>query len=642
MSKTMLVGMGGSGRTTRLRQRYRQLALEHSTDNILVLLRNAKDVRDWREEVDLPWAGPLHVYTYFGWVQRELRHHWPYGSRWLEPEFLTVETGQFTMLEQVRRLEEAFAGIVTSQERLAIQLGSCLVLAAINGVKRKDIGPRLASAAGAGAEFDVAQKALDGYVRRLEKHGAMDYALAVYAYRKLLKNREYKKQLASRFNHLLVDDADELPPAAHELIELVAKGADSSVLVFSTDGGHSTFFGADPRGGWQRLSDGGQLELVPAGVGAGAGAALYGAILGGNPRPVKQGPELEFLEQDLRSQMLDAVADRVAGLVSEGMEANEIAVVSPLADRVLEHVLEHRLQQLDVPLYNLTKNKRLIDQPFVRVLMTLTLLAHPHWQPEWGLPDLAQSLQLLLKIDHVRAWLLSRQVKDFRLLPLEPWLRERVGFKAAADFDLLRQWLDNYSEQEELPVDAFFQRVFGELLSQLPPSRDDLVVCRQLMVSAQKFIRTAGRFPDLADETGPAFLRMLASGTVAADSLLEPESRERAVMLATPYSYISGHHHSKVQVWTDCTSMRWFQQDSRELLNPHVLSPHWTGGQWTDEHNLAASTLNGARTARALIRRCRGRLIAAAANVDSHGYEQNGPLQGLLYDVLAGSERYEV
>ncbi len=641
MSKTMLVGMGGSGRTTRLRQRYRQLALDHSTDNVLVLLRNARDVRDWREEMDLPWAGPLHVYTYFGWVQRELRRCWPHGHRWLEPEFLTVETGQFTMLEQVRRLEEAFAGIVTSRERLAIQLGSCLVLAALNEVKRQDIAPRLAKAAGGGSEFDAAQQALDGYVERLDEHGAMDYALAVYAYRQLFADRDYRKQLKSRFRHLLVDDTDELPPAAHELIEVVAQGADSSVLVFSTDGGHSSFFGADPRGGWQRLSRGGKVELVPAGAGAAAGSALYGAVSGGRPQ-VTNGPELEFLEQDLRSQMLEAVAARVTGLLAEGVEASEIAVISPLADRVLEHVLEHHLQQLDVPLYNLTKNKRLIDQPFVRALMTLTILAHPHWQPEWGVPDLAQSLQLLLKTDHVRAWLLARQLKDFRLLSLEPWLRERVGFKAAADFDLLRQWLDNYVKEDELPLDSFFQRVFGELLSRLPPSRDDLVVCRQLIVSAQKFIRTAGRFPDLAKEPGPAFLRMLAAGTVAAESLLEPESRDSAVILATPYAYISGHHQSRVQIWTDCTSMRWFQQDSRELLNPHVLSPHWTGGQWTDEHNLAASTINGARTVRALLRRCRGRLIAAAANVDSHGYDQNGSLQGLLYDVLAGGEGREV
>ncbi len=347
-------------------------------------------------------------------------------------------------------------------------------------------------------------------------------------------------------------------------------------------------------------------------------------------------PQIELIHEDLRSELLDRVGERVVRLLAQGVSASEIAVIAPLADKVLEHTLAFHLKEAGVSLNVLTKNRRLIDEPYVRAMMTLALLAHPQWQLDWGVPDLAQSLQLLLKLDPVRAWLLSRQVLDCNLPALELWQRERVGFRAAQGYDLLRQWLDSYRQGPEQPIDLFFQRVFGELLSRLPPARDDLVVCRQLLVSAHKFIKTTGRI-NLGISPGAAFIRMLSAGTVAAESLLEPANREHAVILTTPYAYISGHLRSTVQVWMDCTSRRWFQQDVRELINPHVLMARWPQGEiWTDEYNQSVSLHNGARVARALLRRCGGNLLVAAANIDSQGFEQDGELLVALYGALAG------
>lgn len=159
------------------------------------------------------------------------------------------------------------------------------------------------------------------------------------------------------------------------------------------------------------------------------------------------------------------------------------------------------------------------------------------------------------------------------------------------------------------------------------------------MVSAQKFLATARRFPALAEEAGPAFMRLLSAGTVAAESLLEPATREQAVVLTTPYAYISGHYRTRVQVWMDCTSRRWFQQDVREIVNPHVLKPGWREDQvWSDEMNEALTRENGARVVRALLRRCGEVLVAAAANIDSQGFEQDGPLLEALF-AQEGGER---
>ncbi|HOC07030.1 MAG TPA: hypothetical protein PKN71_06920 [Bacillota bacterium] len=644
MERTLLVGPGGAGKTEKLWQYYSDLAGKDCTDSILVLLWNARDVRDWRERVDFPWAGPIHVYTYFGWVQREIRRCWPrlepWGKMWLEPEFLTVETSQFAMLRHIQARQGDFAGLVTSPERLAIQLGSCLVLASLNGIPFSDIGNRLAAAMPAKDSkiFASAQEILDSYIAEAEKTGTLDYGLAVSLYRSLLEEPWYRRELR-QFKHLLADDVDEQSPAAHDLIAVFLEHVDRAVLTFSTDGGHAGFFGADAPGGWQRFGDVGKIVPVRPRRGLGAGRAVYTSILRGTaPVLPRRRPKIELIHEDLRSELLERTGERVVRLLGEGVPAAEIAVIAPLADKVLEHTLALHLKEAGVPLNVLTKNRRLIDEPYVRAMMTLALLAHPQWQLDWGVPDLAQSLQLLLKLDPVRAWLLSRQVRGCELAPLELWQRERVGFRAAQGYDLLRQWLDDYRQGPEAPIDIFLQRVFGELLSRLPPARDDLVVCRQLLASARKFLNTTRRL-DLGADTGAAFIRMLSAGTVAAESLLEPANRERAVILATPYAYISGHMSSAVQVWMDCTGRRWFQQDVRELLNPHVLSARWPRGEiWSDEYNQSVSLQNGARVARALLRRCGKHLIVAAANVDSQGFEQEGQLLAALYGALVGEE----
>lgn len=648
MGRRVLVGPGAAGKTEKLWQHYRSLAGEFRTESILVLLWNARDVRDWREQMDLPWAGPLHVYTYFGWVQREIRANWPrlqplLGGDWLEPEFLTVETGQYAMLSYLKEFLPEFAGLITSPERLAIQLGSCLVLASLNGIPRQEIGSRLATAMPEKDPriFKAAQRAMNRYRGGLESAGALDYGFAVELYRELLKNEEYRAGL-KKYQHLLVDDADEQSPAAHDFIEVMLEHVKTSAICFSTDGGHAGFFGADARGGWQRLGASGKRILVRPHTRQWLSwsGALYRGILGGNPPLTpKSGPQVELLHADLRSELMENVGERVVRLLATGIPAAEIAVIVPMADKVLEHTLSTHLGGAGVPLNVLIKNRRLLDEPYVRAMMTLALLAHPQWKLDWGIPDLAQSLQLLLKIDPVRAWLLGRQVRSGKILPLEVWQRERVGFKAAQGYDLLREWLEEYRQGEEQSIDLFFQRVFGELLSRLPPARDDLVVCRQLIVSAQKFLSTAQRLPAFEEGYGPAFMRLLAAGTVAAESLLEPATREQAVILTTPYAYISGHFRTQVQVWMDCSSRRWFQQDVREIINPHVLKQSWREGEvWTDEMNAALTMHNGARVARALLRRCGDVLVVAAANIDSQGFEQDGPLLEALFAVEEGGE----
>lgn len=642
MKKISYVGPGGSGKTTILQEKYRQLAQGVSTDKILVLLASARDVSLWRDNLNLPAAGPLHIYTFFGWVQREVRRNWPRlapllgGEAFLEPSFLNVETAQYIMLKALLPFRANFAELTSSPERLAIQLNSSLVLAALNGIEPGLAGQRLLMANSRTQICQSAQEVMNRYNQGLLAGGTLDYAGAVESYRQLLAAQEYRQELKC-FDYILVDDVTELPPGAHDLVEVVQEDAKGVFLAFASDGGHGAFFGADPKA-WLRLG-GGDIRLVRRqGGNLAPGGVLYRALERGGQGQTR-GPRLRFVHQDLRTNMLEQAGEAVASLPSRGYAPGEIAVIAPLVDKVMENVISRSLARAGFKLRTLAKNRRLIDEPYVRALMTLALLGHPHWQVEWGLPDLAQSLELLLQLDPIRSWYLARNVQGGRLLPLTLEQRERVGFRAGAGYDILRKWLDEYLAGDEQPLDLYLQRVFGELLSQLPPAQEDLVVCRQLIASARKFLAAVQRLPHVTDKPGEAFMEMLTAGTVAADSLVEAEDDPQAILLATPYAYLSTHQYSRVQVWLDVTGRRWFHRDARELLNPHVFSRNWPGDlAWSDDADLAVARQNGARTVRALLRRCQEELWLASADVDSHGYDQDGELLEAVIAVLGGGK----
>ena len=221
-----------------------------------------------------------------------------------------------------------------------------------------------------------------------------------------------------------------------------------------------------------------------------------------------------------------------------------------------------------------------------------------------GIPDLAQSLQLLLKIDPVRAWLLGRQVRTASCCPRKCGNGNGVGFAAARGYDLLRQWLEEYSARprsaHRFVLPAAFRRTgfppapgpgrFGGV-----PAADSIGL--EVFATARRL--APGR------PCGCGIYQHAVGGTVAADSLLEPATREKRGDPGYPLCVSGWAPLHPGAGLLDSTSRRWFQEDVREIINPHLLKSDWREDEiWDDACNESLIRQNGARLARALLRRC--------------------------------------
>jgi hypothetical protein len=659
--RIMFCGPTGSGKTSRLRDIYHKL-LEGgiSSDNIQVLVLNRRQAAWWKDHINATHSGALHINTYFSFVQRELQRFWHVaqagmteGQPVLEPVFLNMETAQYLMelcidemRQQGRFLDEGFR---SRPARMALQLTETMQIAAITRLDARDIAERLKKAWGdktdPPAVYDDVRETIELYRRRCLTNRMLDYALSLELYNTvLLKNEEYQQWLRGKMRHLLVDDTEEILPAAFECIMTMLPHVQSASFAYCTDGGHSVFFGAHPELAKEKLMPLCTVEQLhgsytSADICGVWGATLAAKVRGEDAPAVPQNIVIQHVAEDLRGTMVEQVGESILQLLSTGVLPKDIAVVAPFVDKVLEHQLQYMLGLRGCAIEHASGSKRLIELPFARALLTLLQLLHPQWQQYPTTVDMAQALAVLLDLDPIRSMILAEYSGKNGWTDIEDQtMRGRVGYAAAQDFGFLCRQLA--ALREPASIDAVVLRIFIRLLYPLGPSPDNLQGCRMLAEAARNF-RIFAEAAQLGEQAGWHFVQMVQRGTIAADRLSVLPENPEAVVLTTAYALLMNKGAAfAYQYWLDVSRDAWYRSDAKELTNPHVLSARWQEGQlWTDLLNDQLRREKTARTVQGLSRRCRNGLVVAESACDSYGSEREGELAALIADISTGSAR---
>jgi len=662
-NRIMFAGPTGCGKTTRLLAVYKELisgGVPSDTIQVFVLNREAADY--WKQNVQIAASGFLRIDTYFSFVRRELQHFWHVvekdlteGEPTLEPVFLTMETAQYMMelcIGEMRRegrfLDERFR---SQPSRMALQLAETMQIAAISRLDAGEIAQRLAGAWGkAGSPvtiYEDVRQTIELYRRRCLSARMLDYALSLELYNTLLLSEPaYQQRLRQTVQHLLVDDTEEILPAAMECIMQLMPAVKTAHFGYCTDGGHSIFFGAHPELARESLIP--LCKYVELGVSRTStlacscfGDALAAKILNEEPLNAPGGVVLQHIVEDLRGQMVRSTGESLLDLLERGVEPGDIAIVAPFIDKALEHTLSTMLSGKGYSIRNKTRSQRLIDLPFARALVTLLITMHPEWQIPNSAVDMAQLLALLLELDPIRSMILAEHVLEKGWVELDQVsVHSRVGYAASGQYNFVCRRLADLVK--DVPIAELIQQVFGRLLYPLQPAIEEVEGCRHLAQSAQHFQQFALAFLPLP-KIGWHFIQMIQKGTIAAKGRRHAEPKPRAVNLTTAYALLMDKGTSyRYQFWLDLSRDAWFRSDAKELTNPHVLSLRWREGEvWTDAINERLRREKTARTVKAMARRCRSGMIVAESACDSYGSEREGELAAHLSDLEGTKELME-
>ena len=678
-SKIFASGPMGAGKTTAAVERMRHLLAQGVPGESILMLAAQRSVQE--PYLDLLYSpertagGEVTSTTLGGGLARRACDlFWPVAAEAAgfahpdqAPVFLSLETSQYYMAHIVRPLldEGYFESVTMDRNRMYSQILDNLNKAAIVGFPHTEIASRLDSAYfGDPAQRRVYADAQECAIRFREyclQNNLLDFSLQLEIFTNILWPLDIVRDYLTRtYRHLIYDNVEEDSPRAHDIIRTWLPEFESALLNYDEGGGYRRFLGSDPLTGWAlnelceehiQMSE----SFIMSENVANLASSLDQIILPDPERPEVEtagGEAVGIITARFYPELLDAVVAETRSLVDQGVPPADIVIISPFLSDSLRFSVMNRLEAAGIPTRSHRPSRTLRDEPASQSLLTFAALAHPGWNLHPPRFDVAYALMHSIEgLDLVRAQLLAEIVyraRDVRLSSFDeinPEVQERITFLVGNRYSMLREWLLDYREGEELPFDHFLRTLFGEVLSQpgfgFHTDFDSVRVASSLINSVQHFrqslestvlFQDGGRFPDLGRE----YIQMLQDGVIAASYVEGWRSQNKdAVLVAPAHTFLMMNRPVFAQFWLDVGSNAWHQRLAQPLTHPHVLTREWEPGRvWTDADDVETGRQGMARVVSGLLHRCRERVYLCLAELGESGFEQRGDLLRAFQQVL--------
>jgi len=677
--KLFVSGPAGTGKTTAGVERMRYLLAQGVPGESILMLTPQRTLQE--PYLDLLYSpersagGEVTPATIGGLARRMVDLFWPlvadaagFAFPDQPPMFLTLETAQYYMAYLVRPLldEGYFESVTIDRNRLYSQIIDNLNKAAVIGFPYTDIAARLDSSYfGDPAQRRVyadAQDCANRFRQFCLDQNLLDFSLQLEVFSNILWRQEIVRDYLSRtYRHLIYDNVEEDGPRAHDILREWLPSFESVFLIYDEGAGFRYFLGADVHTGWglRELCDehvGLQDSFVMSGSVAGLDNELNEAILPdfeSNVESQTSSDALSIIQSHFYPELLDAVTEEIGQLVSSGIPPSEIVILAPYLSDALRFSITHRLEEKNIPWRSHRPSRSLRDEPASHALITLAALAHPYWSIHPPKFDVAYSLMSSIEgLDLVRAQLLTEIIyrqRDHGLSTfdqIKSEMQERITFSIGNRYSILRDWLLAYREDDQLPLDHFFRKLFGEVLSQpgygYHSNFDSVRVAASLVESVKKFrIALDLTGSENLSGLGKEYIQMLQDGVIAASYLEGWQSDEKdAVLVAPAHTFLMMNRPATVQFWLDIGSGGWYERLSQPLTHPYVLSRGWEPGrQWMDADEVKASKESLARLVSGLLHRCRGRVYICLSELGESGFEQRGELLRAFQKVIVSNNQ---
>lgn len=678
-SKLFVSGPTGTGKTTAGVERMRYLLEQGIPADSILMLTPQRILQE--PYLDLLYSpergagGEVTSTTMGGLGRRIVDLFWPIAAESAgfanpdqPPVFLSLETSQYYMAHIVRPLldEGYFESVTIDRNRLYSQIIDNLNKAAVIGFPHTEIASRLDSSYyGDPVQRRVYADAQDAASRFREyclQHNLLDFSLQMEVFTNILwplpQVRDY---LTRSYRHLIYDNVEEDSARAHDILWEWLPDFESALLLFDPSGGFRYFLGADPETGRvlsERCDE--HIELQESFVASESIAYLReGLVEAIDPtfesKVESQKPDgspLAFIQSRFYPELLDSIVGEVETLVVEqNVPPAEIVILAPYLSDALRFSITNRLEARGIPWRSHRPSRSLRDEPSSLALITLAMLGHPYWNIHPPKFDIAYALMLSIDgLDLVRAQLLTDIVyrqRDLSLTSFEnikPDVQERITFSVGNRYTTLRDWLLSYREGMPLPLDHFFRKLFGEVLSQAGfgyhSNFDAVRVAGSLVESVKNFRRAME--PSIVNKDRPDFdlgkeyIAMLDDGVIAASYVESWKSENMEAVLVSPaHTFIMLNRPVTYQFWIDPSSSGWYQRLTQPLTHPYVLSREWEPGRlWTDADEVQVNQQSMARLISGLLLRCRERVYLGIPELGESGFEQRGELLRAFQKVL--------
>jgi hypothetical protein len=648
--KILIEGDTKSGKTALLIKKYEKMIENGINSNeILFLVTNRLESIKLKKNLDLPFSNENRIYSYFGFVQHELNKFWPIilkKSKKIKklnilPTFMTFEASQCLMGKTVEfyRKNGYLNELNMSNEEIAKKLLSNILDGSLSNLVYTKIGEKLGEFGEVNHTELYTQMNLiiDKYMEKTLENGTFDYGTSVYLYNNfLLTDRFYMENFYKNTKYLLVDSGELASIAEIDFIDKVKENLKGLVIAKNTDGPYGIY------NYFKEYLDKTVIDSSFKVIRLTTKRLEIDDFLKELENKVYETTEISVapnlildIENEYKSENNKNIIKRVLRLLEDSISPNEISVIVPQRDIVLEFALQKISEEKNFKFMNIGRNERILDDPYTYILVISSILFYNFKEISLNFDEMKAFFSFVLKLDPIRSALLTNYIgaknrDGYTLINIESEeIRERISEKKIEKYDKIRRIF------EEIPKDIelydFFEIIYINILGDKEIFIKDIKGARELIDSSKKFIETLENFNNIKN-IKYEFIKFLREGAKASETLIELDERLDGdyLSISTPYGYINSGRNTKYQIWTDIRNKNFISETKNILQNSWVLSKTWNGRRFSIEDELEIEKINMMGILKRLIKSCGGTIYVYGSKYSSGNHRQDG----LLYHSL--------
>lgn len=603
----LIQGSTKTDRTKRLVKEYNNL-LEQGipAENILVLVQNSFKksvfINEVKNTLKINHFENPQIHTFFGLVYNTILNEWcniqndiNTGADVITPNLTGLEISQLFFRQAIK--EVGFSDY-NSKINLIHQLFRRYSLIVNNSLSEGEVKEKSAIL---GESFAPdAKQAIEIYKKKTLEYRTFDYIRQAAIFSYIYKKTDCFKDI----KYLILDDADEITQLEAEFIKHIKPALKGVVIGYDRYGSSRLgFLNTDIKTveNLEKIfSEEEQINLDDM-------------------------PEITLATQhsdySRRLEMLNAAAQKIAELIKNGTQPDEISVITPVIDTTLKFTFEEIFKPLNIKISYFSGSEKLRETPLVKDVMTLLNLALGQDTDVFKLRNLLGSLlkipvkYCLPVVEHynkageIKAVDLQNPVYNESLKALEETI--------------------NSIKQEDIPLS---QKVFAIYQNLVNPSFDEL----QQLEKFNFFIKQIQDFETVfeAQKSNPAMQRLilnqLENSIMSENPSYSPEVEEKSVVVATAQKITDFSLSTKYQFWLDTSSSLWTKEDFGTLYNAWVFQKSWDKKEFTYEDNIALGQLKTKKQLRKLALLAQEKIYSYSSLFDTEGNENFGGIEEFI------------
>ena len=544
-----------SSKSEKLKQVYSKLVQDGVDENNILVFSGSNN-----KEL---WAG-VQVRSFYSIVQSHITIFWnlvsqKIGVKHIKPKFIKMEISEYLInkLVDIYRSRGKFLDINVPSAVLSADILNNISKIALNGIELNEVDVYLKafvinSDLGVMENISVIKEIINIFYTKNINLGVLNFSLACDLFRKyILDNEFYINYLRDNITHLIVDDLQEKSYLEILFIKKLMSVCEQVHMSYNIDGAITKTLGADMNS---------------------AKKLIYPSCLIVNLEtslPICR-ENIEIKSSLLRSEMINNVIVEIKNAMALGYKLEEIDVICPFVDFILENRLVGGLSKEQINANVMSRSGTFLDNTFVSSIVTVALLCNPNWNIIANKDYITKTLVLLLKLNVVKARALMKDItvkEPFDLPLLEELKYVKLSPDEEVSYKKLRDWI-TVNRECEMNIDLFFKKFFLDILVPIGLNKENLNSCNYLIRLSQEFLDYALQNSKLNECRNKNFIEMILKGIRV--SFKDEHEDTNAIKIWTAFSYILSSKKSKIQIWCDGSSETWYQIGIKKYYNPYI------------------------------------------------------------------------